>query len=293
MYGIVRHLRYNLDSYLCSALLGIADALVTRLVAAANEREQFRVILVLPQHPSGDFLNPSRYPVIERNMAMQNKSLLAIVESFQKQCPNVIWSEYLGFFSLRNWGIMNDKVVTSSVFVSSSVLIVDDRVAVVGGAGINDQGMRGTHDSNIAMSIEDNTPVSIQLGGRSYEASRFAHTLRMNLMRHHIADHDPFSTDLTDMATHAHVPMANAGISVERLNGYDGVWQRIATQNAELHNLLDGEYALSNIKSVDAFRKKNVKENFIHKSTHDPHVQAMVEKVQGFLVPFPLHFSMS
>lgn len=264
---------------------------MTRLVTAANNREQFRVIVILPQHASGDIFDSYRHPVIGRNMAMQAKSLRAVLESFQHQCPNIVCSDYLGFFSLRNWGMMNDKVVHSQVFVTSSVLIVDDRVAVIGGAGLNDQAMRGVHDSNIAIMIEDNSPISIQLGGRAYEASQFSHTLRMNLMRHHIGDHDPFSTDLEDIANHSNAPMYSNGFTVERLNGYDGVWQSIATNNAELYTSLDGEFSLYNIKSVDALKKKNAKENYIHKSTHDPQVQTMVGKIQGFLVPFPLQFN--
>jgi hypothetical protein len=283
-----------------TSLNGIAEALVTRLVAAASNREQFRVIVILPQHASGDFCDPHRHPVLEKNMAMQCRGIHAIIESFQSRCPDVIWSEYLGFFCLRNWGVMNEKVVHSQVYVSSSVLIVDDRVAVVGGAAASDQGMRGTQDSNVAVLIEDTTPVSVQLGGGRYEASRFAHMLRVNLMRHHVGDHDPFSADLHDMASHLHTPLPleasgdhGSGGSVSGMNGYDNVWQSIANRNAELYKALDGEYSVYSIKTLDALKKKSARDNYVHKSEHDAQVQTILGGIQGFLVPFPLEFRVS
>ena len=268
----------------------ISEALLTRLQTAANNRENFRVIFVLPQHASGDFCDSSRNPVLCKQMAMQWKGLKEMVEKFQKLCPNVMWSNYLGFFSLRNWGILNEKVVHSQVYVAASIIIADDRLAIIGSADANDQGMCGIQDSNVGIRVEDTTPISIQLGGRQYEASRFAHELRMNLMRHHIGDHDPFSKDLEDIALHDE-SQTSGGISVR--NGYSDVWQRIAQRNEESYRLIDGEYSLYNIESLDILKKKNMKANYIHKSEHDSQVQHTLDAIQGFLVPFPLGFNVS
>lgn len=275
---------------------GVAEALVARLVLAANGREQFRVIIVLPQHGSGDYCDSNRCPVVERNMALQHKVLHAIIDSFQEQCPNVVWSQYIGLFSLMNWGIMNEKVVHSQVYVSSSVLIVDDRVAIVGSAGVSDQEMNGGHNSNISVLVEDATPVSIQLGGRVYDASRFAHTLRMNLMRHHIGDNDPFSRDMVDMAIHADTVVGGAvggAREVSRRNPYDGIWRDTATRNVGLYKRLDGEFSVYDMCTLDEFKKKHVRENFVHKSEHDPQVQSILGDIRGYLVPFPLDFNVS
>jgi phosphatidylserine/phosphatidylglycerophosphate/cardiolipin synthase-like enzyme len=275
-------------STVTTTLNEIADALLTRLVAAATNREQFRVIIILPQHASGNFCDSYRYPMLEKKMELQHDCIQTLLGMFQKQCPNVVISEYIGFFSLRNWGIMNEKVVHSQVYVKSSILIVDDRVVVIGGADISDQGMIGVHDSNIAMLIEDTTPASIQLGARSYEASKFAHTLRMNLMRHHIGDHDPFSTELDDVANHQSISISP---TVTRQNSYDSLWLNVAKRNAELYSALDGEYSFYNLNSLDAFKKKHMEENYVHKSEHDPQVQEILGGIRGFLVPFPLNFN--
>jgi phospholipase D1/2 len=182
-------------------------------------------------------------------------------------------------------------VVHSQVYVTSSVLIVDDRVAVVGGAGVSDQSLQGVHDSNISILVEDTTPVSIQLGGRAYEASKFAHTLRMNLMRHHVGDHDPFSEDLSDISSSLHNAISGQG---QQTGSYESIWLSIANRNAEAYSSLDGDFSLYNIKTLEEFKQKHVHSQlYVHKSEMDAHVQALMAGIQGFLVPFPLNFDVS
>jgi phospholipase D1/2 len=65
-------------------------------------------------------------------------------------------------------------------------MIVDDRVAICGSANLNDRSQLGYHDSEIAMVIEDPEPVQSYMDGRPYGASKFATTLRRQLMRKHL-----------------------------------------------------------------------------------------------------------
>ncbi|PYI02789.1 phospholipase D/nuclease [Aspergillus sclerotiicarbonarius CBS 121057] len=79
-----------------------------------------------------------------------------------------------------------DAFVTEELYVHSKVMIADDRVAIVGSANLNDRSQLGTHDSEIAIVIEDHTPVHSRMNGQPWTASRFASSLRRQLFRKHL-----------------------------------------------------------------------------------------------------------
>ena len=79
-----------------------------------------------------------------------------------------------------------DAFVSEELYIHSKVMIVDDQTVICGSANLNDRSMLGTHDSEIALVIQDNTPVQTTMGGRPWQASRFAASLRRQLFRKHL-----------------------------------------------------------------------------------------------------------
>jgi len=79
-----------------------------------------------------------------------------------------------------------DAYVSEELYIHSKVLIADDRLVICGSANINDRSQLGNHDSEIAVVIEDPTPVQSYMGGRPYTASAFAASLRRQLYRKHL-----------------------------------------------------------------------------------------------------------
>ena len=65
-------------------------------------------------------------------------------------------------------------------------MIVDDRSVIIGSANINERSMRGVRDSEVAAVVRDTEMISTHMNGEPYKAARFAHTLRMRLMREHL-----------------------------------------------------------------------------------------------------------
>lgn len=65
-------------------------------------------------------------------------------------------------------------------------LIADDRIVICGSANLNDRSQLGSHDSEIAILINDPTPLQTYMGGQPYQASRFAASLRRQLFRKHL-----------------------------------------------------------------------------------------------------------
>lgn len=65
-------------------------------------------------------------------------------------------------------------------------MIVDDRTVVIGSANINDRSQLGSRDSEIAVVIQDPTPIESRMNGQPWPVSRFATTLRRQLNRKHL-----------------------------------------------------------------------------------------------------------
>lgn len=72
------------------------------------------------------------------------------------------------------------------LYIHSKVLIADDRVVICGSANLNDRSQLGDHDSEIAVVIEDSTPVASTMNHEPYQASKFASSLRRQLFRKHL-----------------------------------------------------------------------------------------------------------
>ncbi|EEA29068.1 hypothetical protein TMatcc_002564 [Talaromyces marneffei ATCC 18224] len=79
-----------------------------------------------------------------------------------------------------------DAFITEELYIHSKVLIADDRIVICGSANLNDRSQLGTHDSEIALVIEDPTPLESSMDGQPFQASRFAASLRRELFRKHL-----------------------------------------------------------------------------------------------------------
>lgn len=84
-----------------------------------------------------------------------------------------------------------DAFVSEELYVHSKLLIADDRVVVIGSANLNDRSLKGSRDSEVALVIEDQTPLQTLMNGQPYQASKFAATLRRYLFRKHLGHLSP------------------------------------------------------------------------------------------------------
>ncbi|KAH8884766.1 phospholipase D/nuclease [Thozetella sp. PMI_491] len=79
-----------------------------------------------------------------------------------------------------------DAFVSEELYIHSKVLIADDQLVICGSANLNDRSQLGDHDSEIAVVIEDPTPVQSTMNGQPWTASAFAASLRRQLFRKHL-----------------------------------------------------------------------------------------------------------
>ncbi|KAI1331758.1 phospholipase D [Xylariaceae sp. FL0255] len=169
----------------------IGDALVERITRAHQNDEDWKCCILIPLMPG-----------FQNTVAQPEGSSVRLIMQFQYRSicrgPNSIFGRlealgiepetYINFFSLRNWGHLGKKnaLVTEQLYIHAKAIIVDDRVALIGSANINERSMVGNRDSETAAVVRDSEMMWSTMGGEPYQVGKFAHTLRMRLMREHL-----------------------------------------------------------------------------------------------------------
>jgi len=156
-----------------------------RILEAIKNKETFRVIVVLPVYPGGDFKDPTTRYLIQQTFKVISRSTngTSIIEQIKKQYPSVDPYSYISVFVLRNWAVCHGKLVTNPIYVHSKMMIVDDKRVIIGSANINDRSMLGLRDSEIAVITQDKVTVDSYMNGKPYKAAKFAIELRKKLWR--------------------------------------------------------------------------------------------------------------
>ncbi|CZS92359.1 related to phospholipase D [Rhynchosporium graminicola] len=169
----------------------IGDAIVERAVRAHKNNESWRAVILIPLMPG--FQNT----VAEQDgtsvrliMQCQFRSICRGEDSIfgRLRAAGMEPEDYVSFFSLRSWGRIGPKqmLVTEQLYIHAKVIIVDDRVALIGSANINERSMLGSRDSECAAVVRDTDMLWSTMDGEPYLVGRFAHSLRMRLMREHL-----------------------------------------------------------------------------------------------------------
>lgn len=152
------------------------------------------------------------------------------------------------------------------------MLIADDRVVICGSANLNDRSQLGYHDSEIAIVIEDTTPLDSYMAGQPWRATKFAATLRRQLFRKHLgllrpqvmARPDPNSEPIGVPNTYDFGSAEDAAVVDPLSDEFLYLWNSRARQNTEAFGRVFHPVphdAVRNWKQYDDFY-----ENFFHES---------------------------
>lgn len=169
----------------------IGDALVERIIKADENDEKWRAIIVIPLVPgfqnTVDSMDGSSIRLI---MQCQFYSICRGETSIfgRLRRRGIDPQDYIEFYALRSWGqIGPDKtLVTEQLYIHAKIMVVDDRIAIIGSANINERSMLGSRDSEVAAIVRDTDLIPSRMAGKEYMVSRFAHEFRMRLMREHL-----------------------------------------------------------------------------------------------------------
>ncbi|KAF9565693.1 phospholipase D [Agrocybe pediades] len=168
----------------------IGDAIVHRIIRAHRDKAPWKCCILIPVLPGFTFpVDHSDASAVRIILECQNRTI--------SRGPNSIFSrlrkegidpdDYIAVFALRNWAKMKgDVLTTEQVYIHAKVCIVDDRLAIIGSANINERSQRGDRDSELAAVIRDTDMIDSTMAGKPFKVGRFAHTLRVRLMREHL-----------------------------------------------------------------------------------------------------------
>ncbi|KAH6985793.1 hypothetical protein BKA56DRAFT_296603 [Ilyonectria sp. MPI-CAGE-AT-0026] len=168
----------------------IGDALVERILRAHENDEDWRCVIVIPLMPGfQNTVDEQEGTSVRLILMCQFRSICRGEQSIfgRLRAVGIEPEDYISFYSLRQWGIMStDIIVTEQLYIHAKTIIVDDRVALIGSANINERSMLGNRDSECAAIVRDTDMIMSTMGGKPYQVGRFAHTLRLRLMREHL-----------------------------------------------------------------------------------------------------------
>ena len=168
----------------------IGDALVERIIRAYNNDDDWRAIVMIPLMPGfQNTVDAQDGTSVRLIMQCQYRSICRGERSIfaRLRAEGIEPEDYIQFFGLRSWGkIGSTKLVSEQLYIHAKCMIVDDRIAIIGSANINERSMLGSRDSECAAVVRDTDMLWSTMDGEPYSVGRFPHTLRMRLMREHL-----------------------------------------------------------------------------------------------------------
>ena len=168
----------------------VMQTLADRIYRAHQQSQDFRAMVIIPLKPEFPekwdtdddlrFVSYKTYATIYRGEECLMNRLK------EKGIPSEAIPNYFSVHGLRTHGSLNGNLVTEIVYVHSKLMIVDDRVAIIGSANINDRSMLGDRDSEVAVIIQDNEMMEGKMNGRPYQVGKFSHSLRCHVLKEHL-----------------------------------------------------------------------------------------------------------
>ena len=263
----------------------IAYYLRKRIEKAYTNKENFRVYIFLPLLPgfAGEPEESATLQIIVKHTyaGICRNHGLSLIEQLYKIMKDD-WKKYIGFYSLRNHGLVNGVPKTEIIYIHSKLIIVDDTKVLLGSANINDRSMIGTRDSEFAVLIKEkkelidkNTGKNFIMDGKPYSAANFAVSFRKALWAEHLGI-DPKNPVLDD-------PVSD--------NLHNLIIGR-AKDNTKIYHDLFGCYPDDQYTSYEGLKKAKAE---IEKRKETPLVlfnQYMYirKEIKGHIVEYPLKF---
>ncbi|KAJ5094977.1 hypothetical protein N7532_007268 [Penicillium argentinense] len=196
-----------------------------------------------------------------------------------------------------------DNIVQEELYVHGKVCIVDDRIVICGSANINDRSQLGSHDSELAIVMEDQDFIESQMDGRPYKAARHAATLRRHLWREHLGllpaqDYDasqhPNARSPDVCLNQSEDGPEDAFVTDPLSDTVWSTWTEQASVNTETYRMLfraDPDDHIKTFDDYDQFVPRGVRQGHLF----DPYMPAAevrqkLDRIKGHLVWLPLDF---
>lgn len=254
----------------------VAEALYRRVVRAHTHKEAFHVMIVLPL-----------LPALDGAIAANASSPLLYVMHWQYRTLRTLRSrlreagaqpeDFLSVYGLRKHSSLNgENMVTEQIYVHSKVMVVDDRVAVIGSANINDRSLLGMRDSEVNVILRDTETSEALLGGPR-QAGSFASGFRKALFAQHLG------WGAEELEGRYADPLSRESLQEVR---------RVARRNTEIYEATFGALPSDSIRSWSELASRRGGSLPVGDTTRSPSAAeaTALAEVQGHLVEFPMDF---
>jgi len=290
----------------------IARALFDRISTAIEQDQDFNVVLQIPvQQPSPlednrtlsgiMFTALSLYhgsgsliaKLLERYFTVDDLDALDSANPFAKMTPKGRrLSDFLQIVTMYTTDNFRDRhkhtsyrtrhaatkpsnFVVSSINTCGTVLIVDDRLAVIGSHGISDRSLLGNRDSDVAVVLSDREKRSVAagaLGNQTAVVGTSIHRLRMRLWNKLLG------LPLDDTKTTSNMQAKQVKLLL----------RQTAQRNAAILHRVFPSLQHSQYLTIDAFNKALVKKNESRPS--EQQIKLFLKELRGTVAAFPVGF---
>ncbi|KRX82147.1 Phospholipase D1 [Trichinella sp. T6] len=258
----------------------IAKALYDRILQAYNDKETFRVYVMMPLLPGfegqlGTTGGSALQAVLHWTYCSLCKGPNSLLFNLAQHIEDP--SEYIVFCSLRTHATLMEKLVSEIIYIHSKLMIVDDLFTIIGSANINDRSMLGKRDSEVAIYVEDCEFSRSSMNGQLYQAGRFAFSLRTDLFAEHLGLSDTSAKRKSQLDV-------RDPVSTE----FFTTWKQIAARNADIFEKVFGCIPSNSVKNF--VELKQYKKRLCLGEFDLVRARTLLEQLNGNLVLFPMKF---
>jgi len=287
MISEAEHYVYIENQFFISQLGGsdvrnpIGKTIFDRIVRAHQNRETFRVYVVMPLLPAFEKQSGSLQVVLHWTYVSISKGPYSLLRKLREEIGDP--SPYITFCSLRKHSKLLDKLVTELIYIHSKLIIVDDRLCLIGSANINDRSQLGERDSELAVYFEDTKFTDSKMNGKEYKSGLFAGSIRRYLFSEHLG-----------------LLPCERGVDEENKAKYDieiddpvcpdffKQWNGIAKKNTKIYERVFECAPSDNIRTLEDFARNEMKKPLAEKDVAT--ATKLLTGVHGYLVQFPTLF---
>jgi len=132
----------------------VGEVLLDRIKRAGRRGEKFSVVVIIPLGTEpGSF-----YPNLRGTYCFEQ----AVQQVWEKEGLQSDWRDYFSFFFLGNAVSVPAKMggpgaAFYGIFLHTKVIVVDDEVAIIGSANINDRSLNGDRDAEVGVKVKGGT----------------------------------------------------------------------------------------------------------------------------------------
>jgi phospholipase D1/2 len=274
----------------------IGDALVERIIRAHETDQDWRAVIIIPLMPGfQNTVDAQDGSSVRLIMQLQYHSIsLGPTSIFARlRAKGIVPEDFIQFYALRSWGKIGPTklLVTEQLYIHAKCMIADDRIAIIGSANINERSMLGNRDSEVAAIVEDTDMIQSYMAGQPYFVGKFAHNLRMRLMREHLGldvdccreqeleeeqwqqEMDGFHSHDDDVSSIAS-PDSDRATEQKLMDNNHRVQEDLIARQEQLHSFNhDVDWAQQNNPNIFTNRKKTTDARVIGNKNHKKDVE--------------------